>query len=84
MFMGTKTITIMDDAYELLEKKKMGKESFSEEIRRLFGQKRKKSFREFAGAWKDMDEKDAKAIYKGIELARKSLNRSLAAKRVTA
>lgn len=79
-FMGTKTITIMDDAYELLERSKITGESFSGEIRRLFGRK-KKSFGEFAGAWKDMGKEDVKAIYKGIELARKSMNRSLAIKR---
>lgn len=42
---------------------------------------RKRNFFRLAGAWKDMDEENAKAVYKGIEMARKSLNRSLATKR---
>ena len=37
--MGTKTITIMDDVYELLARNKRKDESFSEELRRIVPKK---------------------------------------------
>ena len=56
MFMTTKTITIMEDSYDLLLKGKRKNESFSELIRRTF---KKGSIMEFAGAWSDMSDKEA-------------------------
>lgn len=53
MFMATKTITIMDDAYDLLKKAKLKDESFSDVIRREFSSKAKVS--DFFGAWEDFD-----------------------------
>ncbi len=47
--MATKTLTIMEDAYRLLADNKLGNESFSEEIRRILTQKRKKKLIEFFG-----------------------------------
>ena len=45
--MGTKTITIMDDAYELLKQEKAGNESFSDVIRKVVP--KKKSIWDFVG-----------------------------------
>ena len=52
--MGTKTITITEDAYKKLKVEKMEGESFSEVIDRLTDRSRK-DLMEFAGAWKDFD-----------------------------
>ena len=46
--MATKTITIMEDAYELLKKAKEPGESFSDTIRRTY---EKKDMRAFFGIW---------------------------------
>ena len=76
--MTTKTITIMDDAYMLLLRNKMKNESFSEVIRKHF--KRKKSILEFAGAWKDMSDKDDKELRENIRKVRESFSKSIAKK----
>ena len=55
MFMATKTITIMEDAYRLLKIRKRREESFSDVIRREL-EMSKKPLIEFAGAWKDTPE----------------------------
>ena len=52
--MGTKTITITEDAYKKLKVEKMDGESFSEVINRITD-KGRKDLMEFAGAWKDFD-----------------------------
>ncbi|MBS3142205.1 antitoxin VapB family protein [Candidatus Woesearchaeota archaeon] len=52
--MGTKTINLMDDAYEMLNKAKLEGESFSDVVRRILGEKRMR-LEDFAGAWKDFD-----------------------------
>lgn len=52
--MGTKTITITEDAYKKLKVEKMEGESFSEVINRITDRGRK-DLMEFAGAWKDFD-----------------------------
>ena len=60
--MGTKTISIMDDAYEILKRNKKEGESFSDVIRRTMP---KKDIMKFAGRWKDIDtEKMKKDIQK--------------------
>ena len=69
MFMGTKTITIMEDAYEILLRKKHSGESFSEVIRRMTGVKR--DIMDFAGAWKNISEKDAENLKESILKLRK-------------
>ncbi len=68
--MGTKTISIMDDVYELLKASKAPEESFSDQIRRLA--KTKGSILEFAGAWSDMSEEEISAIKAKIEQGRKA------------
>jgi len=52
--MGTKTITITEDAYKRLKVEKLEGESFSELVTRLTDRSRKDLI-EFAGAWKDFD-----------------------------
>ena len=47
--MATKTITIMEDAYELLKKAKLADESFSDTIRRTYSKRNK--IEDFFGAW---------------------------------
>ena len=49
MCMTTKTITIMDDAYNLLADHKLENESFSEEIRRVLSKKKTKKLSDFFG-----------------------------------
>jgi predicted CopG family antitoxin len=54
--MGTKTVTITEEAYKKLKMEKMEGESFSEVIDRLTDKdKGRKDLMEFAGAWKDFD-----------------------------
>jgi predicted CopG family antitoxin len=51
---GTKTITITDEAYRKLKGEKLAGESFSEVIKRLTD-KRRRDLREFAGVWQAFD-----------------------------
>lgn len=68
--MATKTISIMDDAYELLKNAKNSDESFSDVIRRELSGKKKIS--DFFGAWKDFDVEDLKKrIAESREYSRK-------------
>ena len=60
--MGTKTISIMDDAYKLLLLNKLKNESFSEVIRRNFV--KQKNLMKFAGIWSNNDSEDVKEIIK--------------------
>ena len=60
--MATKTITIMDDAYELLSANKQKDESFSDVIRRIAA---KKDISQFAGSWK-MSDKEADKVKDAI------------------
>ena len=67
MLMTTKTLTIMEDAYEMLARAKRGDESFSDVIRRLT---KKGSIMEFAGAWSDLTNEEVKRMYSAIEDSR--------------
>lgn len=58
--MGTKTISVMDDAYALLRSEKKSGESFSDVIRKNFA--RKRSIMEFAGAWKGLGDKEVARV----------------------
>jgi predicted CopG family antitoxin len=62
MFMATKTITIMEDAYEKLKRAKLPDESFTDVINRHF--LKESSFMEFFGTW---DDKFANSVRKVIE-----------------
>jgi len=73
--MGTKTITIMDDAYGLLVRNKNKDESFSEELRRILP--KKGNILDCAGLWSDMSDKDAEDMKKTIKQLRKESAKSL-------
>ena len=63
--MGTKTISIMDDVYDLLARQKKPDESFSEEIRRLVP--KKGNIMDCAGLWAHMSDKESEEMKKYIE-----------------
>ena len=73
--MGTKTITIMDDAYGLLVRNKRKDESFSDVVRREFS--KKGSILDLAGAWSDLSDKDVEDIKKNIRQFREQATKSL-------
>ena len=73
--MATKTITIMEDAYNLLVLNKKHEESFSEELRRVLP--KKKNIMESAGAWSDMTDKEAEEIKNKIREISKSSTKNL-------
>ena len=68
--MGTKTISIMDDVYEMLARNKGKSESFSDIIRKNLS--RKDDLNTVVGLWSDLDEKDFSLINKTIKNLRKS------------
>ncbi|MBN2567786.1 antitoxin VapB family protein [Candidatus Woesearchaeota archaeon] len=68
--MATKTITIMDDAYELLSRAKLPNESFSDTVRRIA--KPAPSLLDVWGAW---DEEFAQGVRKHLEKSREQSRR---------
>ena len=66
--MGTKTITIMNDVYELLARNKRKDESFSDMLRKEYS--KKGSILDLAGAWSDLSDKDAMEMEKAIKKSR--------------
>ncbi len=64
--MGTKTISITDEAYDRLNSRKKERESFSEVINRLTT---KKSLREFAGVF---GKREANELERNIRESRKA------------
>ena len=62
--MGTKTISIMDDVYDLLKKQKREHESFSDIIRRSI--KKKGDIKEVIGLWSDLSDEDFHDVEKTI------------------
>ena len=58
----------MDDVYMMLKSLQKPRESFSEEIRRLVSDRGKIS--RFAGAWKDVGDKEASEMKSAIKVAR--------------
>jgi len=81
MCMGTKNISIMDDTYELLLKRKNKGESFSDVIRREVGH-RKVDIMQFAGAWSNITDQEAENMKKTIYQMRKGTRISEIKKRV--
>lgn len=73
--MATKTLTIMEDAYELLKRHKMKGESFTDVIKREFTKKR--SIGELAGAWSDLDKKELEEIKENIKDMRKRFTKEV-------
>ncbi len=49
--MGSKTISLDDDAYLRLKQEKKGGESFSDVVKRITSPIKRKSLLEFAGIW---------------------------------
>ncbi|MBI4438316.1 antitoxin VapB family protein [Candidatus Woesearchaeota archaeon] len=70
--MATKTISIMEDVYEMISREKMGDESFSDLLRRKF---RKKDLFAFAGSWKSMTDRDAEELSSEIRKVRKDMSK---------
>lgn len=68
--MGTKTISIMDDVYELLTSNRKDKESFSDVIRRSLD--KKKELMHYAGSWKDMSDTEHKMLGETVSRLRRS------------
>jgi len=66
--MGTKTISIMKDVYELLIRSKKKNESFSDVIRKEFSKKGKIS--ECAGILSDLTDKQFKEMEEAIKKSR--------------
>ncbi len=73
--MGTKTISIMDDAYKLLLINKIKNESFSDVLRRLLSKKR--DIMEFAGVWKNVSEEEIKELKNEIKKIRRKSTEDL-------
>lgn len=65
--MVTKTITILEDAYQLLLANKLKQESFSEEIIRTFSRRNPKKLSDFFGI---LSEKEGDAILAALEKKR--------------
>lgn len=71
--MATKTLTIMEDAYEILKAAKKENESFSDVIRRELGTK--KDLKKFWGSWSKETAYETKRLIKeSRELSRKRMN----------
>ena len=75
MGMATKTISIMNDAYNLLVRHKMKNESFSDAIRRILT--KQGNVLEFAEAWKDVSDKDAEDMKKSVSQLRKKSTKKI-------
>jgi predicted CopG family antitoxin len=69
-----RSITITDDAYEILTKMKLEGESFSDTIRRLA---KKWSLVEYAGLWADMTDGEHRALVEGVESLKEKANQSV-------
>lgn len=75
MCMGTKTITVMDDAYNLLLSRKNKDESFSEVIRKMAEEKG--NVMKFAGAWKHISDEEISEMKNRIYSVRRKATTDL-------
>ena len=73
--MATKTISIMNDVYDLLAARKAEGESFSDVLRKTLHKKR--SIMEFAGAWSGVSDADIELAKKAIRELREESSREL-------
>ena len=74
--MTTKTITIMDDVYNLMSSAKKRTESFSEFLRRKLGAE--KDIMQFAGAWENLvSDEEAEEMKGRIRKLRKRSTKEL-------
>jgi len=69
--MGYRTISLSDEAYEMLASLKRTGESFTDVIFRLCSKTAKKPLRGFAGSWNMTDEEERKIFGELSELWRK-------------
>lgn len=72
--MTSKTISVSEDAYELLKKMKLNGESFTETIKRLAKRRR---ITDCAGLWSDVPDDEMKALLSSIDELRQSASKSL-------
>lgn len=74
MYMTSKTISVSEDAYELLKKMKLNGESFTETIRRLAKRRR---ITDCAGLWSDVPDEEMEALLNSIDELRQNASQSL-------
>lgn len=67
-FMGTKTISIMNDVYEMLLRNKAKEESFSDEIRRVLTHKKSGDLKKYFGLISDQEGESMLQDLKKIKL----------------
>ena len=70
----SKTISVSEDAYELLERMKLKGESFSDTIRRLAKRRR---IADCAGLWSDVPDEEMEAFWESLDELRKKALESL-------
>ncbi len=73
MRMVSKTISVTEEVYDLLDKEKLPGESFSETLTRLV--KDKGAISDIAGAWADLTVEESTSIERGMDDVRKSANK---------
>ena len=72
--MTSKTISVSEDAYELLKKMKLKGESFTETIRRIAKRRR---LTDCAGLWSDVPEEEMEAFWSSIDELKRRTSKSL-------
>jgi len=70
-----KTITVSEEAYEILASHKKPGESFTEVIKRVLGDRKKKSIMDYWGAWEGTDEEFERIFREIDEMWREASNR---------
>ncbi|MHA2497023.1 MAG: antitoxin VapB family protein [Candidatus Hodarchaeales archaeon] len=76
IIMGSKTISLDEEAYEQLRNQKRGNESFSDVVKRITRPVHRKSLLEFAGAWDFTDDEEQKLL-ESLGTFRKGLDEDL-------
>ena len=74
MYMTSKTISVSEDAYDLLKMMKLKGESFTETIRRLAKRRR---LTDCAGLWADVPEDEMNSMQGSIDELRRNAEESL-------
>jgi predicted CopG family antitoxin len=77
--MTSKTISVSEDAYELLMKMKLKNESFTETIRRLA---KRRKLTDCAGLWSDVPDAEMEQYLKSMAELRQKASESLERTRV--
>ena len=72
--MGTKTLSITNEVYDKLKRRKLPGESFSDTSGRLVD---RGNLSDCAGAWKDLSEEEFSMMVETINELRKQANRDL-------